>query len=152
MLLIRNANKIYGHLLNICHTILLKVLFCLGLRACLQYSGYCRYCNIVITILMFSCPFCVLKVMYLLYFYFSFHIKKLSFSYSLSVSNDTTLAPEDLPTISSTDMVSDLIFQTTCTVCSVYGLLCGLHLAKLIITAHRGNKQNVSFKLAFHSL
>ena len=29
---------------------------------------------------------------------------------NISVSNDTTLAPEDLPTISSSDMVSDLIF------------------------------------------
>ena len=29
---------------------------------------------------------------------------------NISVSNDTTLAPEDLPTISSSDMVSGLIF------------------------------------------
>lgn len=29
---------------------------------------------------------------------------------NISVSNDTTLAPEDLPTVSSSDMVSDLLF------------------------------------------
>lgn len=53
--------------------------------------------------------------MHLGHFYFTFRVKDYLFlTVNISISNDTTLAPEDLPTISSTDMVSDLIFETTC--------------------------------------
>ena len=49
------------------------------------------------------------------HFNFIFTVKNgLLLTVNISMSNNTTLAPEDLPPISSTDAVSGLVFQIIC--------------------------------------